>query len=138
RVTDLIEQALAGTVRLPEVVALKTQKKARIKAFALETTVGIDNSGSNRFTVIEVTGLDRPGLLYDLTRAISDLSLNIASAHIVTFGERAVDTFYVTDLLGHKLASTAREGSIRRKLRTVFDGGEARPEAPKSRRREPV
>jgi [protein-PII] uridylyltransferase len=139
RVTDLIEQALSGKVRLPEIVASKTeQRRGRAKAFALETTVEIDNSWSNRFTVVEVTGLDRPGLLYDLTRAISDLSLNIASAHIVTFGERAVDAFYVTDLTGHKIASAAREATIRRRLRAAFDGVEAGPDTPRARRKEPA
>ena len=115
RIGDLIEQALSGTVRLPEIVASKTTPRGRQKAFTLETNILVDNSWSNRFTVIEASGLDRPGLLYDLTRAISDLNLNIASAHIVTFGERAVDVFYVTDLLGHKIANASRERSSGRK-----------------------
>ena len=67
-------------------------------------------------------GLDRPGLLYDLTRAISDLNLNIASAHIATFGERAVDVFYVTDLIGHKVEAKAREKQIRDRMIRAFDG----------------
>jgi [protein-PII] uridylyltransferase len=139
RVTDLIEQALTGMVRLPEIVASKAQqRKGRMKAFALETTVEIDNSWSNRFTVVEVSGLDRTGLLYDLTRAISDLSLNIASAHIVTFGERAVDTFYVTDLMGHKIASPAREAVIRRRLRAAVEGGETKADGTRSKRKEAV
>ena len=46
--------------------------------------------------MIEVTGLDRPGLLYELTATLSKLSLNITSAHVATFGERVVDVFYVT------------------------------------------
>ena len=50
------------------------------------------------FFKINPTNFDRHGLLYDLTHTISDLSLDIASAHIATFGERVVDTFYVTDL----------------------------------------
>ena len=35
----------------------------------------IDNSLSDRYTVIEVSGLDRPGLLYELTSALSKLNL---------------------------------------------------------------
>ncbi len=62
----------------------------------------------NRATVIEVSGLDRPGLLFDLTNAISKLNLNIGSAHIVTFGEKAVDVFYVTDLTGAKIVNPPR------------------------------
>ena len=73
-------------------------RKGRIKAFALEPEVSINNQWSNRYTVVEVTGLDRPGLLYELTATLSKLNLNIASAHVATFGERVVDVFYVTDL----------------------------------------
>ncbi len=136
RIGDLIEQALSGTVRLPEIVASKAAPRGRQKAFTLETNILVDNSWSNRFTVVEASGLDRSGLLYDLTRAISDLNLNIASAHIVTFGERAVDVFYVTDLLGHKIASASREAAIRRRLLAAFDGTPL--EAPRARKREPA
>ena len=87
----------------------------------------VDNEWSNRHTVIEVSGLDRTGLLYDLTTAISRLNLNIASAHIATFGEKAVDVFYVTDLTGAKIVSSARQATIRAKLLAVFSAEEARP-----------
>jgi [protein-PII] uridylyltransferase len=133
RIGNLIEQALSGTVQLPEIIAGKAPR-IRTRAFTLETSILVDNSWSNQFTVIEASGLDRPGLLYDLTRAISDLNLNIASAHIVTFGERAVDVFYVTDLLGHKIANASREASIRRRLLTAFDGAVSEPA--RARRRE--
>ena len=136
KIGDLIEQALAGTVRLPEIVASKAPR-TRLKAFTLETALVVDNSWSNQFTVIEASGLDRPGLLYDLTRAISDLNLNIASAHIVTFGERAVDVFYVTDLLGHKINNASREAAVRRRLRAAFDGA-AVTEPQRARKREPA
>ena len=68
-----------------------------------------------------MSGLDRPGLLYDLTSVISRLNLNIGSAHIVTFGEKAVDSFYVTDLTGSKITSPARQATIRRLILAIFD-----------------
>src|SRR6266487_5781295 len=101
RVAQGIEKALHGEVRLPDVIA-KRAPKGRIKAFAIEPEVQLNNQWSNRYTVIEVIGLDRPGLLYELTSTISRLGLNIASAHVATFGERVVDVFYVTDLIGAK------------------------------------
>ncbi len=122
RVSSLIEKTLAGAERLPEQIERKALTKPRLRAFDLPTDVIVNNSWSDRFTVIEVSGLDRHGLLYDLTRAISDLSLNIASAHIATFGERAVDVFYVTDLFGHKVETRSRERTIREKLIKAFDG----------------
>ena len=60
--------------------------------------------------MLEVAGLDRPGLLYELTAALSKLNLNIGSAHIVTFGEKAVDAFYVTDLTGAKITVAVPPG----------------------------
>ncbi len=123
RIAKAIEQTLRGEVRLGEMVAAKRKRDARRDAFALEPELTLNNSLSNRYTVIEVSGLDRPGLLYDLTSALSRLNLNIASAHIVTFGEKAVDSFYVTDLTGEKINSSARQATIRRNLLSVFEPG---------------
>jgi [protein-PII] uridylyltransferase len=120
RIADTIEKALSGALKLPEVVARRTAAKGRLKAFAIEPEVTINNQWSNRYTVIEVTGLDRPGLLYELTATLSKLNLNIASAHVATFGERVVDVFYVTDLLGAKIVSPTREMAIKRALLQLF------------------
>jgi [protein-PII] uridylyltransferase len=120
RIGDTIEKTLSGALKLPEVVARRQASKARLKAFALEPEVTINNQWSNRYTVIEVAGLDRPGLLYELTATLSKLNLNITSAHVATFGERVVDVFYVTDLLGAKIASPTREVSIKRALLQLF------------------
>ncbi|MBM3527991.1 MAG: [protein-PII] uridylyltransferase [Alphaproteobacteria bacterium] len=126
RIAETIEKALGGTLKLPEVVARRSAAKGRLRAFAVEPDVTINNQWSNRYTVIEVTGLDRPGLLYELTATLSKLSLNITSAHVATFGERVVDVFYVTDLLGAKIASPTRETAIKRALLQLF----ARSEQP--------
>jgi [protein-PII] uridylyltransferase len=116
RITDSIEKALRGDLQLPEVVAKRASAKARLKAFAVEGEVTINNGWSNRYTMVEVTGLDRPGLLFELTATLSKLNLNIASAHVATFGERVVDAFYVTDLFGAKISSATRQATIKRAL----------------------
>ena len=116
KIAQTIEKLLRNDVRLSEVVMNKRKPKAKLSAFRVEPQVMIDNTLSDALTVIEVNGLDRPGLLYDVTREISDLNLDIASAHIATFGEKAVDVFYVTDLTGKKITSTSREGAIRERL----------------------
>ena len=116
RITDSIEKALRGDLKLPEVVAKRAAAKGRIKAFAIEPEVTINNQWSNRYTMVEVTGLDRPGLLFELTATLSKLNLNIGSAHVATFGERVVDVFYVTDLFGAKITSATRQAAIKRAL----------------------
>ncbi len=121
RVTETMERALRGQIRLTDLIAARaSQPRAHEKTFALAPQVTIDNSLSHRFTVLEISGLDRPGLLYDLTMTLSRLNLNIGSAHIVTFGEKAVDVFYVTDLLGAKITNPARQGAIRRHVLEIF------------------
>jgi [protein-PII] uridylyltransferase len=121
RIAESIEKALRGEIHLSEVVAAKGgTPKGRAKTFPLAPEVVIDNNLSNRQTVLEISGLDRPGLLYDLTTVISGLNLNITSAHVATFGEKAVDVFYVVDLTGAKITNPARQASIRRHLLEVF------------------
>jgi [protein-PII] uridylyltransferase len=125
RVTDSIEKALRGDLKLPEVVAKRESGKARLKAFALQPEVTINNGWSNRYTMVEVTGLDRPGLLFELTATLSKLSLNIGSAHVATFGERVVDVFYVTDLFGAKITSPTRQATIKRALISLLSPASA-------------
>lgn len=121
KIRTVIEEALEGRIRLPESVASRSQQKARYKPFNVPTRVTIDNTWSNKYSAIEISGMDRPGLLYGLTRVLADLSLNIGSAHVTTFGERALDVFYVTDLIGSKITSPTREATIIRRLSQVFE-----------------
>jgi [protein-PII] uridylyltransferase len=53
--------------------------------------------------VIEVKCPDRLGLLYLITRTLSALGLDIASARIATEIDQALDTFYVLDRSGRRL-----------------------------------
>jgi [protein-PII] uridylyltransferase len=120
RIGDAIEKALRGELKLPDVVPQRAAPKGKLKAFAIEPEVTINNQWSARYTVVEVTGLDRPGLLYELTTTLSKLNLNIASAHVATFGERVVDVFYVTDLLGAQITAPTRQAAIKRPLLALF------------------
>jgi len=124
RVTKLIEDVLSGKNYLPRVLENKKKPTRRAGAFQVTPRVEIRNTLSHKFSVIELEGLDRAGLLSNITGAISDLSLDIASAHITTFGEKVIDTFYVTDLFGHKIADKSRQEKIRRRLLAITAGEE--------------
>ncbi|MDX3926613.1 MAG: [protein-PII] uridylyltransferase [Shinella sp.] len=128
----MIEDVLAGRKRLPEVIATRTKGRKRSGTFTVAPAVTISNTLSNKFTVIEIECLDRPGLLSEVTAVLSDLSLDIASAHITTFGEKVIDTFYVTDLLGHKITNENRHGNIAARLKAVMadEADEARDRMP--------
>ncbi len=123
RIASTIEKTLRGEVRLAEIEPRRESRDTRRNAFAIEPEVMIDNGLSGQYTVVEVSGLDRPGLLRDLTGSLSSLNLNIGSAHIVTFGEKAVDSFYVSDLTGQKINSPAKQAAIKRRLLADFAKG---------------
>jgi [protein-PII] uridylyltransferase len=117
-----IERALRGQISLRQLVAARSlQASSNHEVFRIPPEVSVDNTLSNRFTVLEVTGLDRPGLLYELTSILSGLGLNIASAHIATFGEKAADVFYVTDFTGEKITSPTKREAIRRAVLKIFE-----------------
>src|SRR5487761_330116 len=125
RIGGMIEDVLEGKLRLPEVVARRAAGRGKARPFVVEPEVTLNNQWSDRYTVIEVSGLDRPGLLYELTTAISKLNLNIASAHVSTFGERARDVFYVTDLLGAQITAPTRQAAIRSALTHLLANDQA-------------
>ncbi len=122
RVGKLIEDVLSGRSGLPDVTAKRSKARRSAKAFRITPRAEIRNTLSHRFSVIEVKGLDRPGLLSEITGALSDLSLDIASAHITTFGEKVIDTFYVTDLTGQKVENPVRIAAIGKRLVEVLKG----------------
>jgi [protein-PII] uridylyltransferase len=119
RMEQGIADALMGRVRLADKLVARPLPRRRQEAFRVEPQVFIDNGASNRFTVVEVNALDRPALLYALTYALYGLKIAIHSAHVATYGERAVDVFYLTDLTGDKLTSAARLKAMERRLLDV-------------------
>mgnify|MGYP000865016821 CR=1 FL=1 len=133
RIGRLIEDVLSGKTYLPEIIEKRARPRRSTRAFRVEPRVEIGNALSNRFSVVEIKGLDRPGLLSELTETLSDLSLDIASAHITTFGEKVIDTFYVTDLTGQKIVSPDRLDAICRALLETLEHGVQRPAKGKSR-----
>ena len=121
RVASHIIRALKGEIRLPDVVASRAAQGRTNTTFVVSPHVSIDNKLSAKSTVVEVTGLDRPGLLYELTTEIGEMNLNIISARITTYGEKAVDVFYVTDLMGGKIDQPARQALIAKNLLEVLE-----------------
>ena len=116
RIGTAIEDALANRVKLVPQLAARPLARPRADAFEVRPRVTFDNEASNRFTVIEVSARDRPALLNRLARALFEAKLLVHSAHIATYGERAVDNFYVTDLLGEKVSDKIRLKDVEARL----------------------
>ena len=129
RIEQAIEDALANRHALTEKLAARPLPRTRAEAFEIEPNVLIDNRASNRYTVIEANARDRPALLNALAYALFQSRVTIHSAHIATYGERAVDTFYVTDLTGEKITSDARLKTLENALLDAAAGTPAEARA---------
>jgi [protein-PII] uridylyltransferase len=127
RLRQSIEDALANRSKLAVKLDSKPIVLRRAEAFDIEPAVMADNQASNRFTVLEVNARDRPALLYNLALALFQSKATLHSAHIATYGERAVDTFYVTDLLGGKIESKTRLRSLEARLLEAASGSRSEP-----------
>lgn len=117
-----LEEAVSGRLYLAR--ELEAQRRSglpsRTRVFTVAPHVVIDNRASNQHTLIEVNGRDRLGFLYDVTAALTGLGLQIASAHISTYGERVVDVFYVKDVFGLKVEREGKLKEIERRLLEVI------------------
>ncbi len=96
-IADLKLAAAGGDgVKRPGRAPAPTRRHA---AFIISPLVRIDRQASADHTVIEVSGRDRLGLLYEIARQLADSNISIRSAHVGAYGERVHDVFYV-EMLG--------------------------------------
>jgi [protein-PII] uridylyltransferase len=119
----LLKVLIDETVDLPALIAKQRTARPLYQSNEDEripTRIIIDNDSSISRTIIEVETEDRIGLLYTVAQVFSELELDIAVAKILTEKGAAVDTFYVTDILGRKIEDSAALRLIDRRLREAI------------------
>ncbi|MEM7170508.1 MAG: [protein-PII] uridylyltransferase [Pseudomonadota bacterium] len=123
KLSAAIEKGITGRLRpLQELDRRKSAYYSRFGVFKVTPRVLIDNRASADHTVIEVNGRDRAGLLYEVTQILTDLNLTIQSALVSTYGERAVDVFYVRDRKGLKIESKSKLKLMEERLIAALAG----------------
>ena len=120
RLAVIFENVLTGDLKPHRELARPQAFPSRTRVFTVMPRVLVDNKASASHTVIEVNGRDRPGLLYEVTRELTRLNLQISSAKISTYGEKVVDVFYVKNLFGHKVDQPAKLSEIQSALTAVL------------------
>jgi [protein-PII] uridylyltransferase len=68
-----------------------------------------DNITSSTHTILEITTTDQTGLLYTLASCLWDQKVQIVRAKISTFGQTAIDTFYVRDSYGMQITNKNKQ-----------------------------
>ncbi len=92
RVEKMILAAIDPAGEIPEASLRQNPRKA---AFIVQPRVTISDDASQAYTVIDVSGRDRPGLLSDVSMVLAGAGISIVSAHVGSYGERVFDAFYV-------------------------------------------
>jgi [protein-PII] uridylyltransferase len=129
RVEATLRDVLEQRVDVEELVRRSVRPWAvRRRGRVVPTSIEIDNSVSDAYTVLDVTSADRVGLLFTITNRLYHLWVQIHVAKITTMVTQAMDAFYVTDHEGRKIEDSDRLEQIRSELRRALDG-EAEPVA---------
>lgn len=120
-----LHELLAATLPQANPAVLRPLIQAQQRAYKQSGStdmvqVMIDNRSSHDFTRIELEGEDRIGFLYQICTALAELRLSIATAHITTYGQRAVDVFYVRDRYGLKITAPASLSFVRQHIIASF------------------
>jgi [protein-PII] uridylyltransferase len=86
----------------------------------IPTTIRLDNETSEFRTVLDLETEDHVGLLYAVSRTLTDLNVDIALAKICTEKGAAIDSFYLSERDGRKITDPARLTQIERALRDTI------------------
>ncbi len=108
--TKEISQSLVDRLDQDTVCELPEPKLARhMKKFKVPLRVNFIKIHSKNRTMIEIIALDRPGLLSNIGQVFQQEQINIHSAKITTFGEKADDVFTISTVGNHALTSQEQE-----------------------------
>ncbi|MBI2950651.1 HD domain-containing protein, partial [bacterium] len=105
RIHDILTAVFDGRENVALLFENRAQRWSRRRrpAFLQPPRVVFENDVSEKYTIIDVFAQDAVGLLYKITRTLSELDLDIYTARVGTQGDKAVDAFYVTRRSGDKI-----------------------------------
>ncbi len=117
-----LREILGGKVFLKGLLSNRNESKG-IKQKVIPGVPGevkINNQDSDFYTIVEVTGEDRLGILYEMSEALTNVGCNIHFARISTLGNRIVDVFYVQDEWGEKIRDKQKKDHLKQILLQRF------------------
>ncbi|HEY3860714.1 MAG TPA: [protein-PII] uridylyltransferase [Verrucomicrobiae bacterium] len=123
----LVQKILTGApMDLPALIAKGRHAPPIYKSLdgeRIPTLVELDNATSDTRTIVDLQAEDRVGFLFDVSRALTELDVNIYLAKILTEKGAAIDTFYITERNGSKVLAPERQKAIKQRLRQAAQLG---------------
>jgi [protein-PII] uridylyltransferase len=122
-IARVLRGAVSGAVDLRALLRGREQSLIHRRRRDVETRIGLDNTHSRRYTALEIVAGDVPGLLYRISRAISDKGCDVDLVLISTEGQKAIDVLHVTKR-GRQLDAhdqDALKQELRRTLEATYE-----------------
>ena len=104
-------------IKIDDETNIKNLKKYKSK---LKAKIKIDNDLSKKFTIIELTSGDKPGMLYSIVNKIKQLGLRIRFVKISTKRESVEDAFYVTKDNNEKIFNLEQISEIKDNIMNII------------------
>jgi [protein-PII] uridylyltransferase len=116
--TKHLEGILSGELSMKGLPGQQESSNGALKKVVprVSPEVKVNNQDSDFYTIVEVVGEDRMGVLHELTQALTDHGCDIHFSRISTLGNRIIDVFYVQDNLGEKIEGKDEMASLRQTL----------------------
>jgi [protein-PII] uridylyltransferase len=104
-----IERVIQNVIPVKDLLKRRRSVARPSRGARILPSIRFNQEASDSATLIDFIGEDRPGLLYELTSAMSEAGCNIEVVMIDTEAHKAIDVFYVTKS-GNKLNEKDQEG----------------------------
>jgi [protein-PII] uridylyltransferase len=113
-----VEEILNGKITVKDLFFKRGESKPNQQKIipGVVAEVKVNNKDSDFYTIVEITGEDRLGILYEITQTLTDHGCNIFFSRISTLGNRIVDVFYVQDEWGEKLEAKQKVDNLKQTL----------------------
>ncbi|MCZ6669246.1 MAG: [protein-PII] uridylyltransferase [Gammaproteobacteria bacterium] len=113
-----IEESLIQALKSNSIYARETNKRTprRLKAFNRPTEIHFEQDFLNSRTVMEISAMDRPGLLSTIANVIATLHINIMHAKISTLGEKVDDIFYLSTPEGKNITDQSLLDQLKKRM----------------------
>ncbi len=115
-----LKETVSHNINPATIIRQANPVSSRMKAFDIAPKVDINNNMSQHASVIEISTRNRQALLYDLSCVLFKANITILSARVASFGERAVDIFYVQNKAGQKITNANQRAKLIAKLNAVI------------------
>jgi len=92
-----------------------------VKQFNVRTSVSFEDNNDLGHTTMEVTSQDRPSLLYNVSRALFEHKVRLLSAKVSTLGEKAEDTFFITDRDGLPMSDPRQRSFLESRIKSLLN-----------------